>query len=203
MGITERKERDKQEMRENIIRAAMHIFMTDGYESASIRKIADKIEYSPATIYLYYKDKDELLYDVQAECFKELVGLFNESVAEHPYERLLQICNAYMKFGLENPDKYELMFVLKAPMNKIEECEGWENSDMAFGCLVDAVKRCIEQDLIRFTDPMEAVMTIWSFGHGIISLNLSCRMKIMEMPDDMLKAYILGISDIFFKLIKK
>ena len=63
MGIAERKEREKMEMHDRILQAATVMFLEDGYEKTSIRNIADKIEYSPATIYLYFKDKDELHQD--------------------------------------------------------------------------------------------------------------------------------------------
>ena len=80
MGILERKERDRVEMRERIINVAIEMFVKEGYEKTSIRNIAEKIEYSPATIYLYYKDKDELLYDVQAQAFEKL----DETIALRP-----------------------------------------------------------------------------------------------------------------------
>jgi AcrR family transcriptional regulator len=79
MGILERKERDRVEMRERIIDVAIEMFVQEGYEKTSIRNIAEKIEYSPATIYLYYKDKDELLYDVQAQAFEKLDQIFSET----------------------------------------------------------------------------------------------------------------------------
>ena len=80
MGILESKERDRVEMRERIIDVAIEMFVKEGYEKTSIRNIAEKIEYSPATIYLYYKDKDELLYDVQAQAFEKLDQTFRDKV---------------------------------------------------------------------------------------------------------------------------
>ena len=62
MGILERKERDREDMRRLILGAARQLFLEQGYEKTSIRNIADVIEYSPATIYLYYKDKNELFF---------------------------------------------------------------------------------------------------------------------------------------------
>ena len=63
-------------MRRKILDAAFEMFVEVGYERTSIRAIAEKIEYSPATIYLYYKDKDELLYEVQREAFDLLAKSF-------------------------------------------------------------------------------------------------------------------------------
>ena len=93
MGIAERKERDRVEMRQRIIDAAIQMFLEEGYEKTSIRNIAEKIEYSPATIYLYYKDKDELLYDVQGQAFEKLYQTFrDEATAKDPFKRLDRSC---------------------------------------------------------------------------------------------------------------
>ncbi|MBI5233035.1 MAG: helix-turn-helix transcriptional regulator [Deltaproteobacteria bacterium] len=62
MGISERREKEKKEMRGLILETAMELFLDEGFENVSLRRRADKIEYSPATIYLYYKDKDEILF---------------------------------------------------------------------------------------------------------------------------------------------
>src|SRR5262245_38273895 len=108
MGITDRKEREKLEMRKLIINAAMEMFITEGFDKTSIRNIADKIEYSPATIYLYYKDKDELLYEVQGQAFGELYNAFVKDVtATDPLERLEQLLHSYVTFGFEHPDLYD------------------------------------------------------------------------------------------------
>jgi AcrR family transcriptional regulator len=61
MGIKERKELEKQKMRKLILDNAMKLFLEKGFENITIRHIAEKIEYSPATIYLYFKDKDEIM----------------------------------------------------------------------------------------------------------------------------------------------
>ena len=73
MGISERKEREKLEMRRKIVDVAKDLFIHEGFEKTSIRQIAEKIEYSPATIYLYFKDKTEI--------FQEIMGCLREPFA--------------------------------------------------------------------------------------------------------------------------
>ncbi len=204
MGITERKEREKQEMRKNIIDAAMHMFMHEGYEDASIRKIADKIEYSPATIYLYYKDKDELLYDVQAECFSRLVEVFKErTTAADPFERLIQFGEAYMDFGLQNPQVYELMFIMKAPMKTVEACEMWKNGDDAFALLVQCMAECMEMGRVKFNDVLQGVLSVWAMSHGLISLEVCYRMKVMNLTEEQVKAALYSSLHHYLDTIKK
>ncbi|MFN4254387.1 MAG: PfkB family carbohydrate kinase, partial [Saprospiraceae bacterium] len=67
MGVIQRKEREKEEMRRRILDAAIHLFRERGYQATSLRNIAEAIEYSPATIYLYFKDKNAILFALQAE----------------------------------------------------------------------------------------------------------------------------------------
>src|SRR5665647_140284 len=111
MGIAERKERDKMEMRDRIVEAATLMFLEDGYEKTSIRNIADKIEYSPATIYLYFKDKDELFFAIHNIGFQLLLKEMEKAnKIKNPLKRLREIGSIYVEFALENPEYYDLMF---------------------------------------------------------------------------------------------
>jgi AcrR family transcriptional regulator len=191
MGITERKEREKTEMRQRIIDASIEMFLEEGYEKTSIRNIAEKIEYSPATIYLYYKDKDELLYDVQGQAFEKLYQAFVEKAnSKDPLKRLEQIMLTYVRFGKNNPELYDLMFIIRAPMNVVEEKELWSNGHDCFGFLVQCISECVEQKLIRFDDPMIGALSVWAMGHGLVALDLRCRFKVMELDEEAVAATI-------------
>jgi AcrR family transcriptional regulator len=203
MGITERKERDRVEMRQRIIDAAINMFLEEGYEKTSIRNIADKIEYSPATIYLYYKDKDELLYDVQAQAFEKLGRIFREkATSKSPIKKLEQIMLAYMHFGKNNPELYDLMFIIRAPMNVMKDKETWDNGHDSFNFLVECISECMEKKLIRYNDVMIAALSVWSMGHGLVSLDLRCRFKVMAMDDKLINAAIEKSVQEYLRLIK-
>jgi AcrR family transcriptional regulator len=203
MGILERKERDRVEMRQRIIDVAIEMFVHDGYEKTSIRNIAEKIEYSPATIYLYYKDKDELLYDVQALAFDKLGQTFQAQVtATDPLKRLEQIMKTYVRFGKKNPELYDLMFIIRAPMNVVEDKGMWLNCHDSFGALVQCLTECIEKKLIRFNDVMVAALSVWSLGHGLVSLDLRDRLKVTEMNEEEIASTIDKSVQEYFKLIK-
>ncbi|PWV56040.1 TetR/AcrR family transcriptional regulator [Chitinophaga sp. S165] len=200
MGITDRKEREKQEMRKLIISAAMEMFITEGFDKTSIRNIADKIEYSPATIYLYYKDKDELLYEVQGQAFMEIYNAFVRDVtATDPMDRLQQLLHSYVNFGFEHPDLYDLMFILRSPMNATEN--DWPNCDEAYHFLTKTLEECIDQ--LRFTDVNLAALSIWGLGHGLISLYIRERIKVTKIPDDQIRTAIKATVDEQLRLIKR
>ena len=191
-------------MKRLIMDAAMRMFVEAGYEKTSIRNIAEKIEYSPATIYLYYKDKDELLYDVQAQGFSQLLEIFQQKATDKdPFKRLAQMSKAYVEFGMEHPDIYDLMFIIRAPMNKIEE-EGtkWVNGDACFQYLLVTLEECMEKGLIKFTDKMVGALSIWSMLHGLVSLNVRCRMKVSNLNEEDIPGVLDITIDSYLNMIK-
>jgi AcrR family transcriptional regulator len=201
MGISDRKEREKQEMRKLIMDAAMEMFVKDGYEKTSIRNIADKIEYSPATIYLYYKDKDELLWGLQTEAFIKLNDLFRANVtAKDPVDQLAQISKLYVEFGMANPDLYDLMFIIRSPMN-VESDEKWESGTSAFNFLEDILKRC--GDRIRYKDPKMAAFSCWAMVHGLVSLNVRGRCMVLEITEEAVNNMLMKAIDEYISLIVK
>src|SRR5580704_17673631 len=112
MGIPERKEKQKLEIKKQILEASMKLFVEEGFEHVTIRKIADLIEYSPTTVYLYFKDKDEILFQLHDMGFMKMREM-NENLAgiENPLLRLHKMGENYIQFGLQNPEFYDLMFI--------------------------------------------------------------------------------------------
>src|SRR5947209_10993994 len=112
MGVQERRDREKQELRAKIVDAARRLFAQEGYEAVSMRKIADAIEYSPTAIYLHFADKAALFAEICGTDFGRLAGVFGElaSVVD-PAERIGRIGRAYVRFAIEYPNHYRLMFM--------------------------------------------------------------------------------------------
>lgn len=175
-------------MRDLIRAAALKMFLDDGYAKTSIRRIADAIEYSPGTIYLYYKDKDELLYEVQALAFGKLLEAFKTKANDKdPLKRLIQMGKTYVKFGLENPELYDLMFIIRAPTN-VDEALHKDNGDHTYNYLIETLEECINKKLLRITDLQLGALQVWSMCHGLVSLNLRCRLKVMAMEEEEINA---------------
>lgn len=173
-------------MRRRIVDVAVKMIVEEGYEKVSIRNIADKIEYSPATIYLYYKDKDQLLYDVQTDAFATLASEFQKKITnDAPFKRLEQLARAYIEFSREHPELYDLMFIIKAPMNALVEEEKWKNGDPAYDGLFHLMQECIEKKVVKFKDATIATLSVWGFAHGLISLHLRGRCsKVSGVSDE-------------------
>lgn len=181
MGITERKERDRTELREKIVLAAIELFLERGFEKTSIRTIASAIEYSPATIYLHFKDKNELFYEISERAFTVLYQYLQKAQdLMPPIERLRAMGMNYIQFAFENPGYYRLMFIMDAPMKTHHTDKNWKSGDHAFGYLINTVQACQETGYFNGKDTEVMSMMIWSFMHGIVSLKVCDRMKSQE-----------------------
>ena len=112
MGINERKTRQKQALRERILDAARRIVVREGFAALSMRKIADAIEYSPATLYLHFESRDEIARALCTEGYAQLLSSF-EPLAQiaDPAERLRALARAYVAFGVAHPETYRLIFM--------------------------------------------------------------------------------------------
>src|SRR5215472_617579 len=122
MGIQERREREKQEVRKKILDAARELFAREGYEAVTMRRIADRIEYSPTAIYLHFKDKETLIRELCANDFRELAHAFARIAQEpNPIERLRKLGLAYVGFAIDYPNHYRLMFMTPHP--HLDPCE--------------------------------------------------------------------------------
>src|SRR3954469_14027848 len=114
MGIRERHERDREAMARAILDAARDLFTREGYANVSIRKIAELIEYSPASIYGYFASKDDIFFALAEEGFRLLYGdraQLSELETLAPVERLRAIFWGFYQFSCKHPQYFALMFV--------------------------------------------------------------------------------------------
>lgn len=181
MKNPEKKIKRKEDVRNLILNAAKKLFVEEGYQSASIRKIASEIGYSPTTIYLYYKDKNDIVHALHTEGFAILRMMFSslESV-EHPFERLKAIGRTYLRFAKEYPDFYEVMFIMKEPMDYLESEDGpvcWEEGKQVFALLVLTVIDCQEAGYFPDSDPNHTALQAWSMVHGLCSLHITTHLQ--------------------------
>jgi AcrR family transcriptional regulator len=211
MGVAERKERHKEELKKDILNAAKELFMEKGYEATSIRNIAEKIEYSPATVYLYYTDKDEIMHAVHQEGFKMLVEYFTPlNSIPHPFERLKALGHAYIKFSLDHSEMYKLIFVMKDPMDHVDNCkDGWDEGQSAYEVLFNTVLQCQHSGYFKELETDGMALMIWSTMHGLCMLRESGHLghvsKTKEIkPDvDALMAYTYDTFVKFLEALRK
>ena len=181
MGTRDRKEREREQLKGLILQAAREIFIEKGYESTSIRNIADRIEYSPGTIYLYFKDKDSIFHELHKEGFQLLIQQFMVlSAVSDPFERLMAMGKVYLKFAKEHPDFYDLMFIIRAPMNALEDPDCWKEGESAFQILIQLVEECKESGRFAGHDAEELAYVIWAAMHGMVTISIRNRCHVIS-----------------------
>lgn len=184
MGVAERRAREKEEMRSRILQAAAELFVDEGYESVSMRRIAERIEYSPSTIYLYFKDKADLCHQIVSDTFN-LLSEALQSIVSLPMtteERLRRCFRTYIEFGLAHPQHY--VFSLNLPEPDLDPKQGFSEESMAevmnsgmqaFDHLRQGLARSMEEGVIR-RQPLElCAQTTWAMLHGLTSLLITCK----------------------------
>ncbi len=172
MSVNQRREREKENLRQVILDAAREMFADEGYANVSMRKIADKIDYSPTTIYLYFKDKNDLLRQICDETFAKLGQKLNSIGKKHgkSIEGLRAGLLAYIEFGLEHPKHYEVTFILPL-IERLSETEySGTSGKKAFDFLRSGVADCMASGEISKGDVDLISQTLWAGIHGVTSL---------------------------------
>ena len=166
MGITERREREREEVRKRILDAARELFEKEGYDRVTMRRIAEAIEYSPTTIYLHFEDKDDLVRALCHEDFGRLLeALSLIPPAADPIEAVRQLGRAYVGFAVNNPNHFRFMFM--SPAHKDETHAPEEPGSRSFGQLLEAVQRAVTAGRFRRVDPLTAAQVLWMSVHGV------------------------------------
>jgi AcrR family transcriptional regulator len=175
--MSSRREREREEMRQRITDAARDLFITRGFEHVTIRAIADAIEYTPGSIYSYFKDKDAIFSALHTEGFGELQRSFAKVFEEPgtPIDYLRRIGRAYLEFAKQNPQMYDLMFVCEEPMDHVEKHQPWVEGSRAYDQLRALVRVAIDGGWLRKGDPEVVAFMMWSACHGMVTLEYRCR----------------------------
>jgi len=178
LGTTERRERERQELRTRILDTARELFAEQGYDAVTMRGIAERIEYSPTAIYFHFKDKEALLRELCDTDFATLAQKFGKIAAiADPIERLRQIGRVYTGFALDYPNHYRLMFMTPKPALRAADshiAKGNPEQD-AYAFLHATVAEAIAAGGLRaeFVDADLVSQMVWAGVHGVVSLQIA------------------------------
>jgi AcrR family transcriptional regulator len=159
----------RNEVREMTLDAARRAFLREGYESVSMRRLAEELGCSHGTIYLHFKNKDEIFDALVEQSFAQLAKAFKALAKSgrlrDPVRALKEGGQAYVQFGLRNPGAYEFAFVLRRPGRRRPG-----NPHPAYVQMRSLVQRCIDEKRFRAIDVDLASQILWTAGHGVTSL---------------------------------
>lgn len=173
MDSIQQRHKSREAFRRVILDAARELFSREGYENFSMRRLAKRIEHSPTTIYLYFRDKDEILFrlceELFAELYRELWNLRNEG--GEPLEVLGRALRMYVEFGLAHPEHYRVAFftnpyVYGSPHEYLEKDT---MSRRAYLYYRDLVAECASSGQLRSMDPDLLAQVLWTGIHGIVA----------------------------------
>ncbi len=162
--------------RAEILRAAERIFVAEGYEGATIRKIADEVGVSSTCLYMHFRDKDEILLEICTAAMETLLALNSEISARpvDPVERVRAMLTAYVEFALENPNAYRLVFCASPIGGSGEKQQAThELGTQCFERFTGVVREIAAQGRLKTGDPRTAHQALWAACHGLVSLMIT------------------------------
>ncbi|MGH2686607.1 MAG: TetR/AcrR family transcriptional regulator [Actinomycetota bacterium] len=169
------KRGEGEKLREQILEAAERLLVETGDEDAvSIRAVSEAVGVTPPSIYLHFADKNELIFAICDRYFDELDRVTEEAGrgSEDPIESLMLRGRAYIRFGLDNPEPYRILFMRKPSATPVPFQHERILNSSAFGHLLEAVQAAVATGGIE-GDPMLVSIHLWSVVHGVTSLLIS------------------------------
>ena len=179
MGIKERREREKSELREAILAAAREIAIAEGWANVSMRKIAERVEYSAPVIYEHFDDKEALLLALLADGFSELLVRLRtaRAVESNPEAALVAMAAAYGQLALEMPELYQVMNGLDGVrFGDIRKLDKPQVLEEVFIEVTDALQTWARANQAEHIDFKAAFNIFWATAHGLVSLHMAGRM---------------------------
>ena len=169
MGIVERREREREEVRKKILDAARELFASEGYDRVTMRRIAEAIEYSPTTIYNHFEDKDDLVQSLCEEDFSRLLSFLQEGPpAESAIEFVRQLGHAYARFALAYPNHYRFMFMTPGKFEKPKS--PGSAGEQAFALARLGAQKGIESGQFEGASADAMAQVFWATLHGAVAL---------------------------------
>ena len=179
--------------RGEILRAAERIFIAEGYQGATIRKIADEVGVSSTALYMHFRDKDEILLEICDNAIAKLLKS-NSEIATRPIDavsRVRLMLDAYMSFALENPNAYQLVFcghsgLVSEDKQMVTEALG----DRCYDIFVGTVREIGATGRLRTGTVESAAQAMWAACHGLVALLLT-KPKFHWAPTEELRGVML------------
>lgn len=163
------------DLKDRISQTAQELFLTEGVEGISMRKIAERVGVTATAIYRHFRDKEEVLEEIINSGLATLSAYLAPALkADQPYQRLRRLIDAYLRFALEQPRYFDLAFMVPGRSSHISE-QLARDTDLTFKIAVEQVVRCVETGIFRKEDPLEITVYLWSIAHGLVMLRRTNR----------------------------
>lgn len=172
MGVKERRQRERTQVREKILDAALEFFANEGAEGVTMRALADAIEYSPPVIYAHFRDKDAIIQELCYRQLRKLAKTFATFADLDPIKRLRRIGYVYADFAIEHPSHFRFMFLTEHSLPDNDEVGKGDPQRNAYAFLRRTADEALAAGLLRpeYTDAAEIAQICWASAHGLVAL---------------------------------
>lgn len=173
----ERRDAERVRLRDELLAVAERLLQANGYVGFSLRQVAEETGYTPTTIYRYFKDRDDLLTAVLNKWFDKFARVLDaaDRSGTAPRDRLLAQAAAYLRFAVEHPAVYRVMFLERMDIGVLPDGGSFE-TDPAFGVLMRAAKALHDEGGTGGLDAMAAAMVMWAGVHGVAAMAVCSEM---------------------------
>lgn len=170
-----RREKIRQKVHQSILDAAKKLFLKHGYEGVSMRQVAEQVGYTPTTIYLYFEDKDDLLFAVVDQAFDifahDLQSAYDST--SDPILRLRALGYAYIRFGRQNPEAYQMIFMQRPDFLMKWKSGTKQPRGASLKILNQAMQQAQDAGTIPSADLNHQSDFMWAAVHGAVSLSIA------------------------------
>lgn len=156
-----------------ILDTTRHLLVTEGYANLSMRKIARAIGYSATSIYLYFESKDHLVHALINEGMERLYETLQAAAALHPADpvlRLEAIAQAYVDFGLANPEYYEVMYQLHPETMARYPADLYRRALRNLDLIADTIAEAVSKGVMQVESAWVSGNAVWAALHGVVTL---------------------------------
>lgn len=165
------------DLRSRILEQARILLLKEGYSAVSMRKIAKAVGCTPTSIYIYFDNKDALIHALIEEGMEKLHGALGEALQQEPdpRQRFRRICRVFLEFGIQNPEYYEIMFLLHPDKMERYPSDKYRRARRNLELFAETLSAARGD---RSFDAMLSATVLWSLLHGAISLLLAQRLDV-------------------------
>lgn len=187
-------------LRERIIDASRTLLLEGGYRSFSLRKVARHVGVSATSIYLHFKNKDDLIHTLIDESIQKLNGKLEQTATEiaNPVTRLEALAWTYVTFGLENPREYQIIYFVSSDEMARYPKEKFRAARKGYEILTNTIEEGVRKEIMVEDNPRIASYTFWAQLHGVMSVVLTKRLDIRIDQDEFIKQAIEHIIHGFY-----
>jgi len=201
MGIAERKERDKNRRREEILYAAEKLFFTKGIESTTMDDVAEKAELSKGTLYLYFKSKEEIHWEITQRHMDQVMERMKNRLdpEKNAIENLKIMAEVFIDhFNEEHAVAHSILFFQSVDLNKlnldIDQINKSFIENSPIHLVTEYVSKGVEEGMIRNDIPVEALSTtLWAQLMGVMQI-IIMKKDLFELihvkGEDIIKSHI-------------